>query len=421
MKPRISQLSNGMTVATDLMPHLETAAIGVWVSVGARHEDISVHGVSHFLEHMAFKGTKERSALQIVEEIEQVGGYLNAYTSREQTAYYARILKADRTLALDILSDILLNSTFEEAEMERERGVIVQEIGQYADNPEDVIFEHFQATAFPEQAMGRPILGTIDSVRGMSSDNLRQYVNKHYGANEMWLVAAGAIDHDRLVEEAEAAFADLNPITDRYQPEKAAWGGGSHVVKKDLEQAHVMLGLPGVSVHDDDFYTAQVVSEILGGSMSSRLFQEVREKRGLCYSIYTFKSAFDDSGLFGIYAGTGGESVAELVPVIIGEIEKLSDSVDDAEIARAQAQAKAGILMGLESAHSRCEWIARHLPRYGRVKPASELVESIEAVDANAVKAFASRLMESKSPVLAGLGPIDGLESYHHFAARFAG
>lgn len=421
MSVEVTKLDSGLTIATDSMSHLESAAIGVWASVGARDEDPSVLGISHFLEHMAFKGTTSRSALEIVEQIEQVGGYLNAYTAREQTAYYARILKGDLPLAIDILADILTHSTFAESELERERGVITQEIGQCADNPEDLIFDHLQLAAYPDQPMGRPILGTLDTVNAMSREHLQAHVASFYHPGSLWLVGAGGIAHEDVVRLGEQAFADLPQAGQSPTAAPGNWVGGAKVDTRELEQAHITMGFPGVSVHDDDFYTAQVFSEILGGSMSSRLFQEVREKRGLCYSIYSFKASYADCGMFGIYAGTGGESVGELIPVIAGEIEKLTASVTDAEIGRSRAQAKAGVLMSLESPHSRCEWMAKHLPRYGRVLTADELVAKVEAVDSAAIRRYATKLMETKHPALAALGPTQQLESYDKVAARFGG
>lgn len=421
MAAEVTKLPSGLTIATDTMPDLESAAIGVWVSAGARYEEPHHLGVSHFLEHMAFKGTKKRSALEIVEAIEGVGGYLNAYTSREQTAYYARILKGDLALAIDVLSDILINSTFDANEIERERGVIIQEIGQCADSPEEYIFDILQEVAYPDQPMGRPILGTAQTVGQMSRSQLRDYIGQHYGPSSLWLVGSGAIGHEEMCALGETAFAKLPAQPSREAPAPGVWGGEFVSEHRPLEQAHIAMAFPGVSVHDENLYVAQIFSEILGGSMSSRLFQEVREKRGLCYSVYSYNVAQEDCGLFSIYTGTGEESLSELMPVLAGEIEKLTKSVTDDEIARAQAQAKAGILMSLENPLSRCEWIAKHLPRYGRVQTASELVEKIEAVRTDDLKAFAAGLMETKKPALAALGQIEGLESYDQFAARFGG
>lgn len=421
MAIEISKLKNGLTVATDPMGHLETAAIGVWVSAGGRYETEAVLGVSHFLEHMAFKGTTSRSALQIAEEIESVGGYLSAYTSREQTGYFVRCLKADVPLAVDLLGDILMRSTFEEDELERERGVILQEIGQCADNPEDLIYDLLQEAAFPDQPLGRPILGTNETVNGINQEMLRNHMKRFYGSDSMWVVGAGAVDHGALVALCEKAFDGLEVLSEAAKPEVGLYQGGARVEGRDFEQVHITLGFPGVAAEHEDFYAAQVYSEILGGGMSSRLFQEVREKRGLCYSVYSFHSGYTDTGLFSIYAGTSAGDANELVSVITGEMERLASKVEEKELARSLAQVKAGVLMSLESAYSRAEWIARHLPRFGRVLTPDELVKRFESVDAVQLKSFGTRLMETQAPTFAALGPVGGLDSYERIAARFGG
>lgn len=421
MTIEITKLENGLTVATDKMDHLQTATVGVWVSAGGRYESPDVLGVSHYLEHMAFKGTTKRTAVQIVEEIEVVGGYLNAYTSREQTCYYTRCLKADVGLSMDLLSDILLRSTFLAEELERERGVIIQEIGQGFDNPEDLIYDLFQEAAYPDQPLGRPILGTVETVNAMTRQALQDHMTQFYGTDSMLVIGSGAVEHSELVKLAEDAFGNLKPRPENFKPSKGVYAGGPNLVERDLEQVHVTLGMPGLSVFDEDFYAASVYSEILGGGMSSRLFQEVREKRGLCYSVYSFHSAYTDTGTFGIYAGTSPDDANELLAVISGEMERLATHVEEKELARSLAQAKSSVLMSLESAYSRAEWVAKHLPRFGRVMSPEELVKKFESVDAVQLKRFGTKLMETKKPTLAVLGPIPRLESYDHIAARFGG
>lgn len=421
MAIEISKLKNGLTVATDPMSHLQTAAIGVWVSAGGRYEAQEVLGVSHFLEHMAFKGTTSRSALEIAEEIESVGGYLSAYTSREQTGYFVRCLKADVPLAIDLLGDILMRSTFETEELERERGVILQEIGQCADNPEDLIYDLLQDAAFPNQALGRPILGTNETVGKIDQAMLRRHMRQFYGSDSMWVVGAGAVDHGALVALCETAFDGLEALDAPATPEPGKYVGGARIENRDFEQVHLTLGFPGVAAEAEDFYAAQVYSEILGGGMSSRLFQEVREKRGLCYSVYSFHSGFTDTGLFGVYAGTSASDANELVSVITSEMERLATRVEEKELARSLAQVKAGVLMSLENAYSRAEWIARHLPRFGRVLSPDELVKRFESVDAVQLQSFGTKLMETGRPAFAALGPVGGLDSYDRIAARFGG
>ena len=417
MSAQLTTLTNGLRIATDRMTDLETAAVGVWVDVGARNEDISVNGISHMLEHMAFKGTRRRTALQIAEEIEAVGGHLNAYTSREQTAYFARILKNDLPLAVDILADILQNSTFAQEELERERTVIIQEIGQTLDTPDDLIFEHFQEAAYPDQSIGRSILGTEERVSGFARTTLQEYMGSHYRAPGMVLAAAGGVDHDELVELADKAFAGL-PTEVAGHGEKARYQGGEQYVKRSLEQVHYLMGFEGLAYGDDDFYAAQILATVLGGGMSSRLFQEVRERRGLAYSVFAFSSSYVDSGSFGIYAGTAEDDVAELVPVLCDEMNRAGQDITEAETARARAQHKAGIMMGLEAAGARAEHLGRQLHVFGRIIPPAELVEEIDKVDAAALRRVAARI--TKTPLtVAALGPINKLEGYQQTSDRF--
>jgi predicted Zn-dependent peptidase len=416
MSVRLSRLSNGMRVITDTVNSVETVSIGVYVAIGTRHEPMAINGVSHVLEHMAFKGTERRSALAIASEIEDVGGHLNAYTSREHTAYHAKVLKEDVALALDILADILQRSIFDPTEMERERGVILQEIGQANDTPDDIIFDHFQETAFPGQMLGQPVLGRADIVRRIDRDMVARYMQSHYSATRMLLVAVGKVEHDELVRLAERMFGDL-PAETPADSEPARYVGGDFRETRDLEQAHVVLGFPGFSFADPDYYAASLVSTALGGGMSSRLFQEVREKRGLVYSVYSFASPFSDGGIFGVYAGTGPEELAELMPVLAGEIRRLGDGFAPDELERARAQLKAGLLMSLESTMTRVEQQAGHMLVFRTPFDPDDLVRRIDAVDQDGVKRVAQRLL-SGPPTLAALGPIGALESYRRIAER---
>ncbi|MDH5749667.1 MAG: insulinase family protein [Rhodospirillales bacterium] len=418
MSVEITTLANGMRVVSDSMDAVETVSVGVWVGVGARFERPTENGISHLLEHMAFKGTKRRSALAIAEEMDAVGGHLNAYTSRENTAYYAKVLKDDLALAVDIIADILQHSTLDEEELERERAVIIQEINQANDTPDEVVFDRFQETAFPGQAIGRPVLGSVDLVRGIGRDTIAQYMADHYSAERMVLSAAGRVDHGRLVELAEEKFRDLPARTDHIR-EHAQYAGGDSRENKDLEQVQLVIGFEGLPFEDPDFFASSVFSTAFGGGMSSRLFQEVREKRGLAYSVYSFHSSYFDGGLFGIYAGTGEAEVRELVPVVCDELQKICENVTDQEIERARAQIKAGILMSMESTSSRCEQKARQILVYGRPLTVEEVVKKVVAVDAAAVRNFASRL-KSSTPTLAALGPIGQLESFDQVSKRLS-
>ncbi|MBI1238909.1 MAG: insulinase family protein [Alphaproteobacteria bacterium] len=411
-------LPSGLTIVTDRMPRLRSAAIGVWVDAGARCEAAPIQGVSHFLEHMAFKGTRRRSARAIAEEIEAVGGYLNAYTGREQTVYYARTLSNDLPLALDILSDILVDSVFEKGELVRELAVILQEIGQAEDTPDDIVFDHLQEAAYPEQPLGRAILGTAETVEAMGRRDLIAYMRRWYAPSRMTVIGCGGLEHAHVCDLAAKALGHLSE-TKAPATASARFVGGERRKRAKLEQVHLTLALPGVSLVDPDFFTAQIFASVLGGGSSSRLFQRLREERGLCYSIYAYAQSYRDAGMIGIYAGTGGSALPEIVPLIVGEIEAMASSVSEEEIARAKAQFSAGTLMSLESPSARAEQIAGHLASFGRVLSTPALLKRIEAIEAASVSAFARRLMETGRPALAAIGPIAKLESYARLAARF--
>ena len=418
MSVQITDLENGLRVVTERMDRVETVSVGAWVGVGARHEPEAVNGVSHLLEHMVFKGTKKRSARAIAEEIEAVGGHMNAYTAREHTAYYAKMLKEDLGLAMDVISDLVQHATLDADELERERHVVIQEIHQLHDTPDDIVFENFQAVAFPDQALGRSVLGSEALIEGMSRDAVLDYMTTHYAAPVSVVSAAGALEHDRVVDMVRHTFADL-PAGAPAAREAARYVGGDVRVDRDLEQVHITLGFEGLAYDDDDYYAASVLSALLGGGMSSRLFQEVREKRGLVYSIYSYQSAYADGGLFGVYAGTGSGEVTELMPLIADELNKVRLSVDEDEVARARAQLKASILMSLESTSSRCEQLARQMLIYGRPVPAEEIVAKVDAVTAGDVVRVAERLFSTK-PTLSAIGPLTNLEAGDAFAARLS-
>ena len=401
------------------MPGLKSASLGVWVGAGGRHERSEQNGIAHFLEHMAFKGTEKRNSLQIAEAIEDVGGYINAYTSREMTAYYVRVLEPDVPLAMDVISDIVLNSVFDPSEVEIERGVILSEIGQSLDTPDDVIFDWLQEVSYPDQPLGRTILGPEERVRSFTRDDLHAFVKEQYTPDQMVLSAAGSVDHDQLVKMAEAAFGGLPRRVARVlQP--AVYHGGERRVIKDLEQAHFAMAFETASYRNDEIYTAQVFSLALGGGMSSRLFQEVREKRGLCYTIYAQAGAYVDTGSITIYAGTSGSDVAELSILCIDELRRAADDMSEAEVNRARVQMKAGMLMGLESPSSRCERLARMVMIWGRVPELDEVVAKIDAVNTGGVVEYAARLCASGVPSLALYGPVAAAPEVGVLANRLA-
>jgi len=375
-------------------------------------------GVSHMLEHMAFKGTATRSARAIAEEIEAVGGILNAYTGREQTAFHARVLKADVPLALDIIADILTNPTFEPSELERERQVVLQELGQARDTPDDIVFDHLQQAIYPGQPLGWPILGEERTVTAFSREMLQGYMASQYRMDGMTLIASGAVDHAAIVKLAGEKCGGFRSGA-APAPAPSRYVGGDFRQEDDLEQTHVAFAFPGLSNADPDYFVAQVYATALGGGTSSRLFQEVREKRGLCYSVYAFSSGFQDGGFLGIYAGTGETEAGEISAVIAGEMEAMAGNLAEAEVARARAQLKVSLLMGMERPGARAEQIAGQLFALGRVQPAAEIVAQLDAIDAGIVKRYAARVMEGGTPTIAALGPVSKLEDHAVFARRF--
>ena len=417
MSVRLTSLQSGLRVVSHQMDHLESAALGVWVGAGARSEQDTEHGLSHLLEHMAFKGTHNRTAAQIVEEIEAVGGEVNAATSVETTSYYARVLKADVGLGLDILGDILRNSVFDTGEIEREKHVILQEIGAARDAPDERVFDLFSEAAYPGQAIGRSILGTADTVSGVGSDMLDTYLTRHYRGPAMVVAAAGALDHDAFVQRVGGWFGDLP--TDSGPPAKqATYVGGEIFEERDLMEAQIVVGFEGRSYGSDDFYTAQLLAGILGGGMSSRLFQEIREKRGLCYSIYAFHWSFADTGLFGVHAATGPGDVGELMPVLLGELERATHDITEQELARAKAQLRAGLLMTLENPASRAGQLARQLQHFGRIVPADELIARTNQIGIGDIEALAAGMTSGSPPTIAAVGRLEQMPGRDAIASR---
>jgi len=417
MSARLTVLPSGLRVVTDAMPHLETASLGVWIAAGSRHEGAGEHGLSHLLEHMAFKGTQRRSARAIAEEIEAAGGDLNAATSTEHTAYYAHILAADAPLAIDILADILTDSLFDAEELDREKGVILQEIGAVEDTPDDLVFDLFNATAFPDQPIGRPILGTPDQIVGFSRDSIGAFLQSHYSSGATTVGAAGAIEHERICDEAQRRFSELPPKgVARPQP-AAHYEGGDLRLKRKLEQAHIVIGFEGLSYRDVDFYALQVFANAVGGGMSSRLFQEVRETRGLAYAIHAFHWGFSDTGLFGFYAATGAKDVAQLVPVALDCLARAAQGLSEDEARRAKAQMKVSLLAALESPSSRCEQIARQVMAFDRVLSREEIIGAIDGLEIEHIRAAGAHALTS-TPTVAAIGPVGKVLAQDRIAQR---
>ncbi len=416
MKIQISKLPCGVRVVTDFIPTVETVSLGIWVGAGSRSEEASNNGVAHFLEHMAFKGTEKRSALKIAEEIESVGGYLNAYTSREVTAYYAKVLKENTKLAIDILTDIFQNSVFDPKELEREREVILQEIGQSHDTPDDVIHDYFQEVTYPGQPLGRPILGPASIVKSMTRDVLIDFMSKHYDPNEILLVASGNVNHDQILEWTNEMLS-LKGVDPRTPLVPANFIGGDFREKRDLEQLHFLMGLQGPGAKETTYYDGLLFSTIFGGGMASRLFQEVREKRGLAYSIYAFLSSCSDSGILGVYAGTSEKDSPLLVDVIVEEFHKMTRHITTEEVLRAKAQIKASLLMGLESSSGRARRIAHTILTFGHHVTIEEVIQKIEAVTIDNIYEFSKTLLTQPLSV-AAIGPINTLPTFETIKSR---
>lgn len=420
MGVEVSRLSNGLTVATETLPHIESVALGVWVKSGARNERGDEHGLAHLLEHMAFKGTGSRSAWKIASEIEDVGGEINAATSVETTSFYARVLKDDVPLAVDILADILTDSKFDPHELEREQHVILQEIGAAHDTPDDIVFDRFTETAFRDQTLGRSILGTPETVQAFTSAQLHSFIERQYGADRMVVVAAGGVRHDDFVREVEKRLGSFRPNAQVEPANEATYTGGDYRETRDLMDAQIVLGFEGRAYHVRDFYASQVLSMILGGGMSSRLFQEVREKRGLCYSVYAFHWGFSDTGVFGVHAATGKSDISKLVPVIIQELQRAGENISQEELNRARAQYRAGLMMSHESAAARASQIARQMLLFGRPIGTEELVDRLSKLTVERLTDLSSRLFSTR-PTVAAVGPVGSLPAFDAISDSLAG
>jgi predicted Zn-dependent peptidase len=404
---QLSSLPGGLRIVTQTMPQLATAALGVWIGSGSRHERESEQGLAHLLEHMAFKGTQRRSAQAIAEEIESVGGDLNAETSTERTAYFARVLGADVPLALDILADILTRPAFRPDELKREKGVILQEIGACEDAPGELVFDMLMETAYAGVSLGRRILGTRQTVRAQNGRSMQAFLERQYRAPHIVIAAAGAVCHDGIVAHVDRLFGGLTPGEVEAPPEGRYSGGEQRAFRK-LEQAHLVLGFEGLSFHDQDHYALHVFSSIVGGGMSSRLFQEIRERRGLCYDIHSDYWPFSDTGLFSIYGGTGARELPSFLPVLLDCLCEAAERPTEAEVARARAQMKVGLLTALESPARRAEQLARHVLAYGRVLARDEIVATIDAITVADVARAGKTLLQG-APTLVAVGPVRAL------------
>ncbi|MDR1390860.1 MAG: insulinase family protein [Holosporales bacterium] len=402
MSIKKTELDNGLSVVTDGIESFQTVSLGMFVNVGSVNENEKQGGISHFLEHMAFKGTSKRSALQISHAIESVGGFINAYTSKEVTAFHVKVLKDNVDLAIDIVTDIVQNSTFDEIEFEKERGVIIQEIHQLNDAPDDLVFDMFQEKCFDNERLGTQILGSEEDILSFKPENIREYLDTQYSTNSMVLSASGNLDHDefcRLVDESTPKMRAFE--TDVV--EKQTYKGGFIFKKKELEQTHLVIGFEGMSHTHENKFDLCAMSTILGGGMSSRLFQEIREKRGWVYSISSFISNYRDTGIFGVYAACEDSKAREVIEVIKDEFEKSKFDIKEEELNKAKIQLKASLLMGLESSSARMERLANQYLLQGRLNSLDQISEKIEAISLASLKCVVEKVFASK-PTLAVIG-----------------
>ena len=415
---RITPLPNGLTVATESIPGVETATLGIWVAAGSRNERETEHGLSHLIEHMAFKGTARRSARRIAEDIENVGGEINAATSTEFTSYTARVLGGDIGLAVDVLGDILTGSVFDDAELRREKGVILQEYASVEDSPDEAVSDAFMEIAFAGQAIGRPILGRPETISSFDAGTIRAFMAREYTPARMVFAAAGQVDHQEVVEAVGRALGDV-PAGGAPEPAPGAYTGGERRMRRKLEQASLMIGLPGVSFRDPSYFATHIFAQALGGGLTSRLWHEVRETRGLAYSIDAFHWPFTDCGLFGIGAGTGARDLASLVDVVTETSREAARGMEPVELGRARAQLKVAMLAALETPGGRIDRAARQLLAWGRIIPAEETIARVDAVTLDEVRAAGVRTLAGPLTV-AAIGPIGTLQPARRIAAALA-
>lgn len=402
---RKTTLDNGVRVVTEAVPYMQSVSLGIWVRSGSRFEDPTYNGICHFIEHMVFKGTERRSALDIAKEIDAVGGALNAFTSKELTCFYCRVLNENLELAADLLSDIFLNASFPEHEIEREKQVICQEIYQVDDSPEDYLHEMFGLRFWQDDPLGQPIMGTIPIITGLDRNTIIDFKNRYYTPQETIVCASGNLDHDRFVELFQTEMAKLpnglkrdNPNVSKHQP-------GVHLEKRDIEQVHVCIGTVGPSAAHETRHAAYILNTLLGGGWSSRLFQEVREKRGLAYSVYSFLSSFVDTGVFGIYAGCEPARLQELINVASSETMNLYSSLTDDDIRTAKSHIRGNFILAMESTDARMNRLAKCEYYFDRYLSMAEIIEKMEAATPAELAETAERMLTKGGFTVVGLGP----------------
>ncbi|MGE0488883.1 MAG: M16 family metallopeptidase [Vulcanimicrobiota bacterium] len=404
-------LENGLQIVTERIPEFRSCTLGIWIGTGSRHEQESEAGTSHFLEHLLFKGTSTRSAYDIAKTMDGVGGQLNAFTEKERTCYYARVMADHVTLAVDLLVDMVAHSLLDPAEVEREKGVILEEIKMFEDSPDDQVAHHFTRRVWARHALGRPIIGTRQVVAGMSRELLLEYMQRRYRTSNIMVAAAGQVDHDLLVGEVKRRSDQLLQGATSQTLTPPASSRRSVVYFKDCEQVYVCYGCPGLSAIDPRRYQMMVLDSVLGGSMSSRLFQEIREKRGLVYSVGTFQNSYRDCGLFGIYAGTGSDRVEQVIDItrdILTDIR--NHGITDEELSRAKELLKGNLALAMESTSARMLRLARSVFYHGRLVPIGEVLSEVEKTDHENIRALADWLLDIDNYSLAVLGPVESVD-----------
>jgi len=400
-------LPNGVRILTEEIDHVRSVAVGIWVGTGSRNEAEGYEGISHFIEHMFFKGTKNRTAHDLVESLESVGGQLNAFTTKELTCYFAKVLDENIHLAIDVLSDMFFNSLFDANEMEKEKNVIIEEIKMYQDTPDELIHDLFSQHIWDGHPLGRPVLGIEDSVRNLNYQKIDHYLTSRYTPEKTVIAVAGKIKHDEIIDSL-SVFGDFQRKTENGVNENPQASVVRKAINKDTEQMHVIVGVPGLGQEDDDIYAMHIINNYLGGGLSSRLFQEIREKRGLAYSVYSYHSAYADTGLFAVYAGTSPNKTKEVIECILHEMNKVKEKgITEKELSKTKAQIKGNLLLGLESVSSRMSRLGKSEISFGRVITAEEAVEKLEKVTIEDIQRVMNRLWDIKNVSILTLGKKD--------------
>jgi predicted Zn-dependent peptidase len=403
---RKTVLPNGVRIITEEIDFVHSAAIGLWVGAGSRDEREGYEGISHFIEHMFFKGTEHRTARELAESLEAVGGQLNAFTTKEYTCYYAKILDEDLDLAIDVLSDMFFHSLFDEKEIEKEKNVVIEEIKMYEDSPDELIHDIFSERVWNEHPLGKPILGTEESIRALSQAKIMLFLSEHYAPDNVVIAVAGKIKHEDVVAKLSDQFGMFQRGGRRVLEGKPTGHTVEHYKKRDTEQMHILLGVPGLDQDDDDIYAMHIFNNILGGGLSSRLFQEIRERRGLAYSVYSYHSTYVDTGLFVIYAGTSPRNTKEVCECILQELKEIKQQgITEVELARTKAQIKGGLYLGLEAVSSRMSRLGKTELTYNRVLSPEEVVEKLMKVTLEDVSRLIGRLWQREKISIMTLGP----------------